>query len=353
MTDTLKDRLIRLIESGGPMPISSFMQYALHDATHGYYATRPGIGRDFITAPETSQIFGELIGLWCVHEWTALGKPGALSLAELGPGRAALMSDALRFAYVAGGPEFADVLTLTLIEVSPKLRAAQADKLKPYAPKFMDALTDIPAGHTLILANEYLDCLPARQFRKTGDDWHECVVGLDADQNLTFGLAGDRHGSPIDATPTDTVVEVQPALDLLVAELSLRAADGDKFHALLIDYGPSDKAPGDTLRAYKDGLQIGPLDQPGDSDLTVDVDFSRLKRLAEAAGLTVSGPIPQGMFLLGMGAQARLSQLVKANPDHGEDIFNAAQRLIDPKDMGERFKVICLSSPGLPVPAGF
>jgi SAM-dependent MidA family methyltransferase len=145
-------------------------------------------------------------------------------------------------------------------------------------------------------------------------------------------------------------VEVQTSLDLVIADLVSRETS---FRALFIDYGPDDRAPGDTLRAYRSGQQVPPLETPGASDLTVDVDFGRFGRLAAAAGLDVSGPTPQGMFLLGLGAQARLNQLVQANPDTADQVFEAARRLIDPKEMGARFKAICLSSTGLGKPAGF
>ena len=178
-------------------------------------------------------------------------------------------------------------------------------------------------------------------------------MGLDADGALAFGLAADGRAAPEGTAATAACVEVQTGLDILIAELATRAGKGAPVHALFIDYGPSDSAPGDSLRAFQQGKQVSPLHAPGETDLTVDVDFGRLKRLATAAGLGVQGPTPQGMFLLGLGAQARLNQLVKANEEDAEAIFSAAQRLIDPKDMGERFKVICISSQGLPKPAGF
>jgi NADH dehydrogenase [ubiquinone] 1 alpha subcomplex assembly factor 7 len=350
---TLKERLIRLIETGGPIPVSTYMQLALHDRQDGYYATRPGLGQDFITAPETSQVFGELLGLWVVHEWQAIGSPTEFCLVEIGPGRGVLMQDALRMAFVAGGKPFADAMKLYLVEPSPALRDIQVERLAVYEPQFADHASEVPALPTIILANEYLDCLPARQFRRDGEEWRECVVGLDTEGALAFGLAADGRSAPEGTAQTANCVEVQVGLDILVAELATRAANGLPVHALLIDYGPVDRAPGDSLRAFKDGAQVSPLLAPGETDLTVDVDFGRLKRLATSAGLDVHGPTPQGMFLLGLGAQARLNQLVKANEDDAEAIFNAAQRLIDPKDMGERFKVICLSSKDLPKPAGF
>ncbi|HBJ39445.1 MAG TPA: SAM-dependent methyltransferase, partial [Hyphomonas sp.] len=143
---TLKDRIIRLIETGGPIPVSTYMQLALHDSAQGYYATRPGLGTDFITAPEVSQVFGELIGLWVVNEWRAMGAPDSFHLVEIGPGRGTLMADALRLAYVAGGREFADAAKLTLVEPSPELRKVQAERLSDYTPSFADTLGNVPAG---------------------------------------------------------------------------------------------------------------------------------------------------------------------------------------------------------------
>jgi len=347
---TLKERLIRLIGTDGPIPISTYMQLCLHDTAQGYYATRPAIGRDFITSPEISQVFGELIGLWLVHEWQAMGSPGEFRLVEIGPGRGALMQDALRLAMVAGGEDFANAMRLTLVEPAAAMREVQRANLSSAEPDFVATLAEVPPGPMLVVANEYLDCLPARQFHRDGEAWRECVIGLGADGELTFGLAADEQAPPAGTGETNAVVEVQTGLDLIVADLVSRSAP---FRALFVDYGPSDIAPGDSLRSYKDGQQVSPLALPGEADLTVDVDFGRFARLARAAGLDVAGPAPQGMFLMGLGAQARLNQLVEANPDDGQAIYEAVRRLIDPKEMGERFKAICLSSSGLPPPAGF
>ena len=244
---TLKDRIIRLIETGGPIPVSTYMQLALHDSAQGYYATRPGLGTDFITAPEVSQVFGELIGLWVVNEWRAMGAPDSFHLVEIGPGRGTLMADALRLAYVAGGREFADAAKLTLVEPSPELRKVQAERLSDYTPSFADTLGNVPAGPMILVANEYLDCLPARQFRKADGQWRECVVGLDADGALAFGLAADEQRAPDGAAETSEAVEVQIGFDLLIADLLTRPAP---MRALFIDYGPADATPGDSLRAF-------------------------------------------------------------------------------------------------------
>ncbi len=346
----LEQRLKELIATEGPLPLSTFMQLALHDPADGYYATRPGPGRDFATAPETSQIFGELIGLWVVHEWRAIGSPSPFTLAEIGPGRGTLMDDALRIAAIAGGEAFDAARELVLVEPSPAMRAAQRAHLARQRPVFIHELSELPSGPALILANEFLDCLPARQFRQTSRGWRECVVGLGPDGGLVFGLAADAPPCPGDTEFVGEVVEVQPGLDLLIAELAARAAP---WRALFVDYGTVEQPPGDTLRAFRAGRQVPALDRPGESDLTVDVDFGRLARLARSAGLDVAGPVPQGLFLMNLGAQARLDQLVKANPGEAEVIYRRAAALIDPKQMGERFKAICLSPQGLPQPAGF
>ena len=260
------------------------------------------------------------------------------------------MLDALRVAGAVGGEEFLRAMRLVFVEPSPVLKAALGEVFAPLAPHFAQALANAPDGPALIIANEYLDCLPARQFRRAGSDWRECVVGLAEGGRLAFGLAADAPRPPQAAALAGDAVEVQTGLDLVVADLVSRKGP---VRALFIDYGPGDRAPGDTLRAYREGRQVGPLEAPGMCDLTVDVDFGRLARLAASAGLDVAGPTPQGMFLLGLGAQARLNQLVAANPDAADQVFDAARKLIDPQDMGARFKAICLSSKGLAGPAGF
>ncbi|MEO0982415.1 MAG: SAM-dependent methyltransferase [Pseudomonadota bacterium] len=331
------------------MTVSAYMRACLHDPLHGYYATRPGLGADFTTAPEISQVFGELIGLWAAHEWRAIGAPEAFSLVELGPGRGTMMADALRA--TAAAPGFQESLRLNLVEASPALRAAQAERLHPHAPIFKDSLAEVAPGATLILANEFLDCLPARQFVEDAGVWRERVVGLDEVGELAFGLAVDQPPGDV-ATRATAALEVQPGLDTLVENLKRRSDAGNVFRALFIDYGPSDHAPGDTLRAYRRGAQERPLACPGEADLTVDVDFGRLRRLAEAAGLSVAGPVEQGAFLQALGAQARLDALIKSNPADPDRLFDGVRKLVDPAEMGARFKAICLSSPGLPAPAG-
>ena len=237
------------------------------------------------------------------------------------------------------------------MEASPVLRAAQSETLSAHSAQHIKQLSDAPTGYSIIIANEYLDCLPARQFVKSGGDWFERVIGPDEDGGLAFGLATDR--APQEFSSGADAAEVQPGLEFLISDLKLRVAAGDKFHALVIDYGTSDEVPGDTLRAYRLGEQVHPLCDPGANDLTVDVDFSRLSKLASDAGLDVHGTIPQGEFLMRLGIEQRMQSLIDAEPSRGEDIYEGVRKLVDPAEMGERFKVICISSPGLPEPAGF
>lgn len=352
---TLKDRLIRLISTDGPMPLSTYMTLCLHDPKDGYYATRPGLGRDFITAPEISQVFGDLIGLWCADAWRQLGQPEPTILSEIGSGRATLMADALRATRQIEG--FHDGLELQLIEASPALQQVQIERLRDRPPRFANSISELPNAPTILIANEYLDCLPTRQFVRDNEDWRERVVGADLEAlSLRFGLSTDE--APDDAFPrTHTsdrqCVEIQPGLDKLVGELSERADTGHPLIALFIDYGLTDIAPDDTLRAFQNGQQVDPLVAPGQSDLTVDVDFGRFKRLAERSGLKVYGPVEQGAFLLSLGAEQHLNNLAASAADNGQSLYEGVKRLVDPSEMGSRFKVICISNVDSFSPAGF
>ncbi|MEM5518509.1 SAM-dependent methyltransferase [Henriciella sp. AS95] len=346
----LTAKLKSLIRAGGPMPVSAFMNACLHDPEHGYYATRPGIGRDFITAPEISQVFGEMLGLWALHEWRALGSPEPFSLVEAGAGRGTMMDDMMRAVRQANGGQGFDV---AINEASPVYSAAQKERLSDLHPSFLGAFQSIGEQPFLLIANEWLDCLPARQFIKSDGEWHEKVVGLDEQGDLAIGIATDKADTPaFEMRDGSTSFEVQPALETLVDVLK-EAFARVPGRALFIDYGVSEGAPGDTLRAFQRGTQVGPLAMPGSSDLTVDVDFGRLDRLAQKAGLSVHGPVEQGAFLMGLGVEARMHALIKANQTRAEDIYQGVTRLVDPAEMGKRFKVICISSAGLSAPVGF
>ena len=340
-----------MIQASGPVSIATYMDLCLHDRQQGYYATRPGIGEDFITAPEISQIFGELIGLWLANEWQSLGAPERLNLVEIGPGRGTLMADAWRAARSV--PGFTDATQLHFLEPSPFLRTRLTERFADQSPVFLEHFEDIPQdGPVLVIANEWLDCLPVQQYVRVGETWHERVIGLNDANELTFGLNTDALPPAIAPDAAQGALELQPGLKTLAEELaSLFTHTAGRV--LLIDYGPASETPSDTLRSYQKGEQIDPLAAPGESDLTCDVDFSRLKRLSEKAGCAVSGPISQSAFFLRLGAEARLNQLAKMHPETAEDLYKGIRKLIDPAEMGERFQAICISGSGLAPPAAF
>ncbi len=348
MTD-LRTRIIDTIRINGPMPVSLYMLMCLHDPRAGYYATRPALNVDFTTAPETSQVFGELIGLWVAHEWMALGKPTPLHLIELGPGRGVMMADALRAA--ASVPGFLDAAQIALVEASPALRQEQSTRLGRYNPQQYDDLDAVPPGPSIILANEFLDCLAIRQFVRDGSGWRERQVGVDRAGYLAFGI-GPPAELPPHLTPIGDQVEAAPALESFTDAIARRFRE-HPGRALVIDYGPDDHSPTDTLRAYASGHQVPPLSDPGATDLTADVDFPRLVRLCGQNQLAVHGPVTQQHFLARLGARQRMENLQRINPDRTAEIRAAIEKLVSPNEMGTRFKVVCLSPPGAETPPGF
>ena len=348
---TLKSRLEAMIQASGPLSVAAYMDLCLHDRRHGYYATRPGLGEDFITAPEISQIFGELIGLWLAYEWRELGAPEQITLVEVGPGRGTLMADALRAAEAV--PAFKQAAKLYFVEPSPVLRTHLGERFADIEPVFLDAFEDIPThAPVLLVANEWLDCLPVQQFLKVGEAWHERVVGLDDAGELAFGLSAEALPPEIAPQADLEALELQPGLKTLTEELrTLFSVTTGR--ALFIDYGPAADTPQDTLRSFSKGEQIDPLAAPGESDLTCDVDFRRLAHLAEAAGLSVSGPVSQSAFLLRLGAEARLNLLAQAHPEKADALYQSVVQLTDPAEMGTRFQALCVSPQSLKNPAAF
>lgn len=346
---SLKARLIEHIKENGPMTVAEYMGACLYDPQDGYYATRPnigGAGADFLTAPEASQMFGELIGLWCAHEWDTLGQP-AFNLIELGPGRGTLMQDMLRATQRIEG--FRDSSSVIFVETSAPLRDEQADRV-PDAD-WAVRLEDAPPGPSIIVANEFLDCFPIRQFFFGEDGWHEKLVGIDEADQLIFGLSSALP-APESEDEVGVVREIAPALESLMYELERRLHESPG-RALFIDYGYVRTEGADTLQALKDHKKVDPIETPGEADLTAHVDFGRVAQLAEAAGLQVHGPMTQGGFLAALGLEMRAEALSKANPQHAERLAREVKRLSAADEMGALFKVICISSPNLPPPAGF
>jgi NADH dehydrogenase [ubiquinone] 1 alpha subcomplex assembly factor 7 len=353
-------RLVQRIARHGPITLADYMAEALTHPEHGYYTTGDPFGAagDFTTAPEISQMFGELLGLWCVDCWQRLGAPDPVLLVELGPGRGTLLADALRAAKLAGG--FLEAVQIHLVEASPRLRQQQRQALGDRRADWHDNLGDVPEGPLLVLANEFFDALPVRQFERDAQGWCERLVVLGPDgKSLAFGLAPP---SPIAArlvptalaeAPAGSLVEVSPASLSLAAELGRRASHHGGA-ALVVDYGRTRHEAGATLQAVRKHAPHGVLESPGAADLTAHVDFAALAGAAREAGAAVHGPVTQGRFLEALGIEARAQTLIAgASQKQAQDIRSAQMRLTDPNEMGELFKAMAIASPALGVPAGF
>lgn len=355
----LAARLRQRIAETGPVSVADYMAACLGDESHGYYRTRDPLGLrgDFITAPEISQVFGELIGLWCLLAWRGMDRPSPFHLAELGPGRGTLMADAMRAAAI--DQDFIAASRIELVETSPVLRKSQQTLLAAHAPRWRERLEDAPDGPLIVVANEFLDALPVRQLVRRDGSWRERCVALDGDA-LAFCLGGDALREPAtmpadaaDAAGEGDIVELRPQAEEVIAELGRRAGL-NPVAALFIDYGHARSAPGDTLQALAEHGYADPLDAPGEQDLTAHVDFAALARAAEDAGLAADGPIGQGEFLMKLGLAQRCESLMrKASAPQREAIESGARRLADPERMGALFKALCIRGRDVPTPPPF
>jgi len=350
-------RIAKLIAAQGPIPVAQYMNLCQFDPEGGSYTARHTIGRDFITAPEISQTFGEMLGLWVAQTWHDQGRPVRPRLVELGPGRGTLMADALR-AIAAATPEFLDVAEIVLVETSPSLLAAQREKLKAigadiaWHERFDDTLTGRPL---YLIANEFFDCLPIYQYVKTERGWCERMVAV-KDDALVFALAPDPVGvMPLDRGPAPLggVYEVAPAGVALMEEIA-HAVAAQGGGALVVDYGFDIPAFGETLQAVADGKYVSDvLSDPGESDLSAHVDFAALKRAAEAGGCAAFGPVTQCNFLADLGIGGRGERLILANPLDSKAIGAAVDRLVNPALMGALFKALAVVPHAAPQPPGF
>jgi SAM-dependent MidA family methyltransferase len=354
---SLAARLHARIASDGPLTVEDFMQACLSDAAAGVYASRQPIGGkgDFITSPEISQIFGELVGLWAVAVWQSMGEPSRMTIAELGPGRGTLMADASRA--WRGVPKFLDSVSVALIETSPVMVEAQRKTLKDAgAPlRWYAALDAVPEGPLVVLANEFVDALPIRQFIRRGEAWRERLIASDGRGGFAFidGEVEDEDRHLPQTAPEDAILETRPAAHALMRELG-RRAERAPLAALIIDYGHEESGFGDTLQAVRGHRFADILADPGAADLSAHVDFAALKREAVAAGLKAYGPMPQGEFLLKLGLGERRERLLqRATPAQAEAIASGAARLVDPRQMGVLFKALALTSAGLAPPPPF
>jgi len=349
----LLEYLRDLIRSGGPLTVERYMEIALWHPSWGYYATHTPVGAhgDFVTAPEISQIFGELIGLWLVDFWQRSGAPDPVILAELGPGNGTLMTDLLRAA--ATVPAFRRAIRVHLVEASAALRAVQAGALNEAMPTWHDSPATLPSGPLLLIANEFLDALPIRQFERQADGWHGRRVGLDAKNDLAFVVDLTQTTEALPDWPVGSVIERRPAARGLARDFGQRLAlQGGA--ALFIDYGYFPPAPGDTLQAIARHQRHDPLRDPGAADLTAHVDFADAAASATAAGARAWGPVSQARFLRALGIESRARRLAAGKAAQQQaQIESGCHRLLDETQMGTLFKVLALTGSDAPPPAGF
>ncbi|SLN13922.1 hypothetical protein ROJ8625_00432 [Roseivivax jejudonensis] len=343
----LADILATRIASEGPMTVGEFMATCLMHPEHGYYTTRDPFGAsgDFTTAPEISQMFGELLGLALAQAWRDQGAPAQIVLAELGPGRGTLMADMLRA--TRGVPGFHDALSVHLVETSPPLRAAQAETLAAHAPVWHADISDLPDAPLFLVANEFFDALPVRQFERAGSGWCERMIGLGPGDSLTFGRTEPTRRPELAHRLADTaegaVVETCATGAAVAAAIGARIAERGGA-ALIVDYGDW-RSLGDTFQAVSGHAPTDPLAAPGEADLTAHVDFEALADAARPAH--ASAMVPQGVFLERLGITARAEALAQGLAGQALSSHIAAhRRLTHPDEMGTVFKVLGLRPEG-------
>jgi NADH dehydrogenase [ubiquinone] 1 alpha subcomplex assembly factor 7 len=356
----LLSEIKKLIKSSGPMPVWRYMELCLMHPEHGYYVSRDPLGRegDFTTAPEVSQMFGELLGLWSASIWRAIGSPPLLRLVEIGPGRGTMMADALRALRVL--PPLYQALSVHLVEINPVLREKQRATLGGVRDITWHAsIDDVPEGPAVILANEYFDVLPIHQVVRRENGWYERVIQLDSNGKLVFGTAPEPMPRfdvllppLVRAAPIGAVFEWRPDTEIMKLASRVRDQDGA---ALIIDYGHLRSDAGDTFQAIARHSFSDPLKNPGQADVTAHVDFQALARAAEDVGARAHGPVTQGEFLKRLGIDARAAGLMaKATPEVSAEIAGALKRLTDSGrgGMGSMFKAMAISDPELTSIAG-
>ena len=357
--NALKREITTNIAHDGPITLEDYMGLCLGHPQHGYYMTREpfGVAGDFVTAPEISQMFGELIGVWLAEAWSAAGAPKPANLIELGPGRGTLMSDMLRVARIA--PDFLDAVHPFMVEMSPRLRELQARTLANAAKKisWVENFASTPRGPAFIVANEFFDALPVRHYVKTIAGWRQRLIGLDQSESLAFGLSENIETALNAPAREGSIIEICPTGQRLMSDIAQRlVAEGGVL--LLIDYGYTQTSLGDSLQAVSKHSYVDPLDAPGEADLTAHVDFAALARAAQAQGAKVMGPVTQAQFLLELGIERRAETLSRnATPEQKQDVMASLDRLIGARDpqrhMGALFKVMAVAHPGTPDLPGF
>ena len=358
----LFDHLKSRIESEGSLTVADYMAEALGNQNYGYYRKGDPLGKngDFITSPEVSQMFGELIGLWSAICWQQIGSPSKINLVELGPGRGTLLVDAVRA--VTGMPEYLDAIELHLVETSPVLVQHQIRNLSTLNKicRWHENFGEVPNGPFVLIGNEFLDALPVRQFVKTFGQWSERLIGLDKNGTClrwttsSYGTDWEFPVPPaLDGCDEGMIWEVCADAQDIVASISSAIMERQGI-ALFIDYGYVKQTGGDTFQAVQNHDFTDPLETPGEADLTAHVDFEAIKRVAVEKGVRVSGPIPQGDFLRGLGIEQRAGRIMTTATKRQQlYIHTGLSRLIDEDEMGTLFKVIALSHPNDVQPEGF
>jgi len=355
----LEGEIRRLIRIVGPMPIADYMRLCLTHPQYGYYMNRDPLGTsgDFITAPEISQMFGELIGLWAAAVWQKMGSPENVRLIELGPGRGTMMLDALRAAQVVRG--FQTAIVLHLVEISPALQQLQQRRLEPLGVPVLwhKSLEEVPTGPCIIIANEFFDALPIHQAVKQADGWHERAVDVGPHGNLTIIAMRDPMSHFESTLPRGLRLSPEGSIfewrsDPVALEIGRRVRSGGA--ALIVDYGHAWYGLGETLQAVSGHAYADPLRSPGQVDLTAHVDFESLGQSAESIGGRIHGPVSQRDLLRRLGIDKRVASL-KSRAPYGKtaDIDQAFARLTGggPRGMGELFKAIAIADPKLgPIP---
>ena len=349
-TTPLARKIAARLASGGPISVHDYIEACLYDPECGYYRTKAAIGQggDFVTAPEISQVFGELIGLWAGEVWPQMGEPAPVRLVELGPGRGTLMADAIRALKVV--PGFLSGATVHLVETSKTLRDSQRAALAqaPVRISWHEDLEDVPNGPAIVIANEFFDCLPVQQFvfDDSSGGWRERMIGLDGNC-LRFAAGGvveiPPELDPAAATKIEdgAILECRPAVGGIMDTFAARSP----LAALIIDYGYSRLSIGDTVQAVRAHRFAGLFDAPGESDITAHVDFLQLKQAAERAKMKTFGSMPMGEFLLRLGLEARVRQLLgHASDEEAIEMRGRVARLVDPAQMGVLFKVLALTN---------
>ena len=351
----------RHISVFGPMTVAQYMSLALTHPQYGYYTNHNPFGKDgdFVTSPEISQMFGEILGAWIAHSWQTIDKPKPFRIVELGPGRGTLMNDALRSASLQKG--FCSSSSLHLVEISEKLIKLQENNINGFdiPINWHDSFTDVPSGPMILIANEFFDALPIHQFEKTKQGWNERLIDIDQEDNFHFVLSSTNISNSITlsqdiiSAPIGSVVETCPYGISLAAELASRVIKNGGA-ILIIDYGANLTIPQESWQSVYKHKYHSPLKNPGKSDISAHVNFQSLKESAIETGARVLGPIPQGTFLENLGIKSRADFLKKKSTHkQAKEINNAYHRLVDSEDMGFLFQVLCISSPNFPHPAGF